>query len=401
MRKCPLSLLTSILTSQWQRLGHLHRKPEVLCRCPRAALLRALDPFVLCGYVRGLVPRGLLYFGDSMRSGRKTHRLLTIRGPAVTLRRQCRQALPSSRRACVHLSLRLATAFCPQAKTLPLSSSLNSKPRAEATMLPRNDLTFATLIRTRASALTAGSALKSSMTSDNLLRFWPWALCATEARRHAENRGGLQKYPGSGCHTGHHPRTQRPQAWRRKTPSPRGLTSSPMRLLEALRLPRGCWRLFASSNCVGELVTTAIRTPALFIAHTTSSKPGRDGTPPEAGHSACSCNGKTSSTRMSIPKCSSVVRAESGAAGAAAAATAPRARRAAGDGDERGRGRRVPRLRTREGRRTVFALVSRNGASRSPLFNAAFSRKRSIRRRLQSPGFCRRPRRPTACRVFK
>jgi hypothetical protein len=62
-------------------------------------------------------------------------------------------------------------------------------------MLPRNDLTFATPIRTRASALTAGSALKSSMTSDNLLRFWPWALCATEARRHAENRGGLQKYP--------------------------------------------------------------------------------------------------------------------------------------------------------------------------------------------------------------
>jgi hypothetical protein len=34
-------------------------------------------------------------------------------------------------------------------------------------MLRRNDLTFATLIRTRASALTAGSAIKSSMASDN------------------------------------------------------------------------------------------------------------------------------------------------------------------------------------------------------------------------------------------
>jgi hypothetical protein len=126
MRKYPLSLLTSILTSQWQRLVHLHRKPEVLCRCPRAVLLRVMDPFVLCGYVRGLVPGGPSILEIQMRSRRKTHRLPTIRGPAETLRRQCRQALPSSRRACLHLSLRLATAFCPQAKTLPLSSSLNS-----------------------------------------------------------------------------------------------------------------------------------------------------------------------------------------------------------------------------------------------------------------------------------
>jgi hypothetical protein len=36
-------------------------------------------------------------------------------------------------------------------------------------MLQRNDLTFATLMRTRACALTVGSALKSSMTSDKLL----------------------------------------------------------------------------------------------------------------------------------------------------------------------------------------------------------------------------------------
>jgi hypothetical protein len=138
MRKYRLSLLTSILTSQWRREEHLHREPEVICRCPRAALLRATDPLLLCRYVRGLVPRGLFYFGDPLRSGRNTQRLPTIRSPAVTLRRQCRQAL--------HLSLRLATAFCPQAKTLPLSSSLNSKPRAEATMLPRNDLMFPTLI---------------------------------------------------------------------------------------------------------------------------------------------------------------------------------------------------------------------------------------------------------------
>jgi hypothetical protein len=146
VRKYPLSLLTSILTSQWRRVGYLDREPEVICRCPRAALLRATDPLLLCGYVRGLVPRGLFYFGDPVHGGRNTHRLPTIRGRAVTLRRQCRQALPSCRRACLHLSLRLATAFCPQATTLPLSSSLNPKPRAEATMLPRNDLMFATLI---------------------------------------------------------------------------------------------------------------------------------------------------------------------------------------------------------------------------------------------------------------
>jgi hypothetical protein len=67
---------------------------------------------------------------------------------------------------------------------------------------------------------------------------------------------------------------------------------------------------------------------------------------------------------MSIPKCSSVIRAEFGAAGAAAAAAgdgaiaaAARAGRAAGGGDERKRGRRVPRLRRR------FALVSRSSAS--------------------------------------
>jgi hypothetical protein len=63
--------------------------------------------------------------------------------------------------------------------SLPLSSSLYSNPRAEATTLPRNVVTFVTLMRTRACALTVGSALKSSMTSDNFLfRFWPWALCA-------------------------------------------------------------------------------------------------------------------------------------------------------------------------------------------------------------------------------
>jgi hypothetical protein len=51
-------------------------------------------------------------------------------------------------------------------------------------MLPRNDLTFATLMRTRVCALTLGSSLKPSMPSDN---FWfifsPWAPCAPEARR--------------------------------------------------------------------------------------------------------------------------------------------------------------------------------------------------------------------------
>jgi hypothetical protein len=114
MRKYPLSLLTSILTSQWRRVGHLHRKPELLCRCPRAALLRATDPLLLCGCVRGQVPRGLFYFGDPLRSGRNTRRLPTIWGAAITLRRQRRQALPSSRRACQHISLRLATAFCPR-----------------------------------------------------------------------------------------------------------------------------------------------------------------------------------------------------------------------------------------------------------------------------------------------
>jgi hypothetical protein len=109
----------------------------------RARRSFATDPLLLCGYVRGLVPRGLFCFG--VHSAADAICIVSpLSGPAVTLRRQCRQALPSIRRACLHLALRLATAFCPQAKTLPLSSSLNSKPRAEATMLPRNDLTFAT-----------------------------------------------------------------------------------------------------------------------------------------------------------------------------------------------------------------------------------------------------------------
>jgi hypothetical protein len=49
-------------------------------------------------------------------------------------------------------------------------------------MLPRNALTFATLMRTRECALTAGSALKSSMTSDNFFRILTLALCAPEGR---------------------------------------------------------------------------------------------------------------------------------------------------------------------------------------------------------------------------
>jgi hypothetical protein len=150
------------------------------------------------------------------------------------------------------------------------------------------------------------------MTSDNLLRFWPWALCATEARRHAENCGGLQKYP---------------------------------------RVRLATLDIIPAHNALkhGEkllLLRAAVTSsPALFIAHTTSSSLGRDGTPPEAGPSACSCNGKTSSTRMSIPKCSSVIRAEFGgqrSGGGGGAACGPRG------------GRRVPRLRTREGRRTRF-----------------------------------------------
>jgi hypothetical protein len=238
-------------------------------------------------------------------------------------------------------------------------------------MLSPNDLTFATLIRTRASALTTGSALKSSMTSDNFLfRFWPWALSAPEARRHAENRGSIQKY-----------------------------AQVRLAALDIIPAHNAFPALFASRNRVGEVVATAIRTLALFIARTNFSTPRRNGKPPDAGYSACSCNGKTSSTRMSTTKCSSLIRAASGAAGTAAAAAA-RVGCAAGGGDERKRGRRVPRLRAREGQRMRFAkqdfvLVSRNGDSRSPLINAAFSRKLSIRRRLPTSGFRCRPWRPT------
>jgi hypothetical protein len=210
-------------------------------------------------------------------------------------------------------------------------------------MLRRKDLTFATLIRTRASALTAGSAIKSSMASDNFLfRFWPWA------RRHTENRGGLRKNP------------QVRLAALDVIPAYNALKHG-----EKLILPRA----LRFRHRVGELVATAIRTPTLFIARTNSSTSGRKGAPPEAGYSACSRNGKTSSTRMSIPKCSGVIRAKSGASGAAAAAAgdgvvaaAARAGRAAGGGDEGKRGRRVPRLRRR------FALVSRNSASLGVVF---------------------------------
>jgi hypothetical protein len=54
---------------------------EVLCLCPRAALLlRATGPLLLCGCARGLIPRGLLYFGDPLRSERNSRRRHTIRG---------------------------------------------------------------------------------------------------------------------------------------------------------------------------------------------------------------------------------------------------------------------------------------------------------------------------------
>jgi hypothetical protein len=122
--------------------------------------------------------------------------------------------------------------------------------------------------------------------------------------------------------------------------------------------------------------------------------------PPEAGYSACSRSGKASSTRMSIPNCSSVIRAESGADAAAAgdggiaaasAAAAARAGRAAGGGDERKRGRRVPRLRRR------FAFVSRNCASLGVVFDHQGSavgrggRQRAGPLRDRRRGPCRRP----------
>jgi hypothetical protein len=100
------------------------------------------------------------------------------------------------------------------------------------------------------------------MTSDNILRFWPWVPRATEARRHAENRGGLQKYP-----------------WVRLAtldiiPADNALkhgenllllravvTSSPTRLLEALRHLRGCWKLFATYAVAGGTSPPTVRVP--------------------------------------------------------------------------------------------------------------------------------------------
>jgi hypothetical protein len=137
--------------------------------------------------------------------------------------------------------------------------------------------------------LLAIRAMKSSMASDKFLfRFWPLA------RRHTENRGGLRKNP------------QVRLAALDVIPAYNALKHG-----EELLLPRAL-RL---RHRVGELVATAIRTPTLFIARTNSSTSGRKGTPSEAGYSARSRNGKTSSTRMSIPKCSSVIRAKSGACG--------------------------------------------------------------------------------------
>jgi hypothetical protein len=175
MHTYPRSLvMKSILTSIWRRVGHLQKARSSLPLLARSAPSRDGLAASVRMRTRTGFARTILFWRSAAQW---TQYASSPHYPgccsAKTLRRQCQQALPSIRRAFLLSSIRSATDFYSSgAKTLPFSSSIN----IEATTLPRNDLTFATLTRTRAIARTAGSALKSSTISDNALIFWPWAL---------------------------------------------------------------------------------------------------------------------------------------------------------------------------------------------------------------------------------
>jgi hypothetical protein len=146
------------------------------------------------------------------------------------------------------------------------------------------------------------------------------------------------------------------------------------------------------------LVANAIRTPALFFARTNSSTPGRNGTLPEDGYSACLCNGKTSSTRMSIPKCSSVRvrRGRRSGGGGGGGACGPRGGRRGGACHECGRGKGGVRdfLLFRE---TVlhdhrYSMQPFPGNSTSDVvFDRRDSRQRAGTLSYRRRGPCRRP----------